>query len=71
MYRETQSGEPGSCAHAPTTVIVLPTERGYRVRCLRCGTVGPERESPERAWSALIHGTGRRDRSRRMGREPP
>jgi hypothetical protein len=61
---DTQSDEPGSCVHASTTVIVLPTERRYRVRCLRCGTVGPESESPERAWSALIQGTGRRARSR-------
>ncbi|MBA3472846.1 MAG: hypothetical protein H0T57_06380 [Rubrobacter sp.] len=32
---------------------MIPTKHGYRVRCLRCGTIGPERKDPARAWAAL------------------
>jgi hypothetical protein len=34
-------------------VVVEPTENGYRVRCLRCGEIGSEKENPGKAWVAL------------------
>ena len=41
------------CDHTPTMVMVIPTDQGYRVRCLLCGLVGPENENPGAAWVAL------------------
>ena len=34
-------------------ISVVRTGGGYRVRCLRCGLLGPERENVEAAWEAL------------------
>jgi hypothetical protein len=41
------------CDHTPTTVVVMTTASGYRVRCLKCGQIGPETENPGKAWVAL------------------
>ena len=46
----------GDCSHAPTSAYVVHTRRGYRIRCLKCGTVSVEREEPEQAWTALRAG---------------
>ena len=46
--------KPTACDHAPTTVIVLRTKRGYRIRCLRCEALGPTRPTPDLAWVALM-----------------
>jgi hypothetical protein len=43
----------GGCSHTPTPAYVVQTRRGYRIHCLKCGTVGAEREEPEQAWTAL------------------
>jgi hypothetical protein len=41
------------CDHEPPQASVIQTERGYRVQCLRCGLIGPERENPSESWYAL------------------
>jgi uncharacterized Zn finger protein len=46
----------GGCSHTPTSTYVVQTRRGYRIRCLKCGTVSAEREEPEQAWKALRAG---------------
>jgi uncharacterized Zn finger protein len=43
----------GDCSHTPSSAYVVRTRRGYRIRCLKCGTVSAEREEPEQAWTAL------------------
>ncbi len=51
------------CNHRPSTIALICTRRGYRVRCLRCGMTGPERPEPVRAYDALLEQVGyRRDR---------
>ncbi len=45
---------PAACDHLPPTIARVRTEHGYRIRCLKCGTVGPEREDPTSAWAALL-----------------
>ena len=35
-------------------LAVLPTGHGCKVRCLTCGQTGPERESTDLAWAALM-----------------
>ena len=35
-------------------LAVIPSERGCKVRCLTCGRTGPERESTDLAWDALM-----------------
>src|SRR3712207_6123803 len=51
---DTQERTPVACDHLPPTIVRVRTERGYRIRCLKCGTVGPEREDPTSAWAALL-----------------
>ena len=46
----------GDCSHTPSSAYVVQTRRGYRIRCLKCGTVSAEREEPEQAWTALSVG---------------
>ena len=46
----------GDCSHTPSSAHVVQTRRGYRIRCLKCGTVSAEREEPEQAWTALRAG---------------
>ena len=41
------------CRHV-APVLVEPTGDGYRARCLMCNTLGPKRETSERAYAALI-----------------
>ena len=43
-----------ACDHLPTLIARVRTEHGYRIRCLVCGTVGPDREDPASAWAALL-----------------
>jgi hypothetical protein len=45
---------PIACDHLPPLIVRVRTERGYRIRCLTCGMVGPEREDPASAWTALL-----------------
>jgi len=33
---------------------MIRTERGYRANCLKCGALGPERDSQAEAWDALL-----------------
>ena len=53
MRSDKANGWSTPCDHTPTTVVVMPTENGHRVRCLRCGEIGPEKENPGEAWVAL------------------
>ena len=42
------------CRHALDTVVLVPTERGYQLRCSQCGLVGAERlGSSGKAWAVL------------------
>ena len=41
------------CLHIPTLVVAEQTAHGFKVRCLRCGEVGPERENAGAAFVAL------------------
>jgi hypothetical protein len=43
----------GDCNHPSHSASVVKTRRGYRIRCLKCGTVSVERDKPEQAWAAL------------------
>ena len=45
---------PATCDHRPPMVLVIPTESGYKVRCLTCGQIGPERGSTDLALEALM-----------------
>ena len=40
------------CRHRPTMVMVERTSHGYKIRCLMCGEVGPERDDPGDAFGA-------------------
>lgn len=44
---------PGECAHVSPVLVERVGYRGHVARCLLCDTVGPVRESPEKAWEAL------------------
>jgi hypothetical protein len=52
---------PGRCGHVAPMVIDW-AEGGYAARCLRCGTVGPVRESSAEARRALLELGWRRRR---------
>ncbi len=41
------------CDHDPASVVVIPTEHGYRFRCPVCGAESFEREAPEWFREAL------------------
>ena len=60
MYPYTSAGQRGSCDHIG--IVVVPIEHGYQTHCLKCDTVGPEREDPMEAWKALA-ATSRSDLS--------
>jgi len=51
---------PERCGHVAPMVIER-AEGGYVVRCLRCGTTGPVRDTPTEARRALLE-LGRRNR---------
>jgi uncharacterized Zn finger protein len=51
---------PERCGHVAPMVIDR-AEGGYTARCLRCGTIGPVRETPTEARRALLE-LGRRVR---------
>lgn len=56
---------PGRCGHvAPMALERL--EGGYVARCLRCGTVGPVRDTSTKARRALLE-QGRRHRRKASG----
>ena len=63
VYEETSGNPPAHCDHRPPKVAALPTEGGVRVRCLACGTVGPERASPGEAFRTLLKIPYRANRS--------
>lgn len=45
------------CNHDPASVVVIPTEDGYRFRCPVCGAESFEREAPEwfrEAWQIEV-----------------
>jgi hypothetical protein len=42
-----------TCEHTPPIVSIIRTNSGYKVECLDCGVVSPERENPAQAWLAL------------------
>jgi hypothetical protein len=44
---------PHLCSHA-APVLIEPTGDVHRARCLACNAIGPERETSERAYAALI-----------------
>src|SRR5215216_596237 len=43
---------PAYCDHTPLQVSTIRTDAGYRIQCLNCGMVGPERESLQEALRA-------------------
>ncbi|MEW6637878.1 MAG: hypothetical protein AB1425_13815, partial [Actinomycetota bacterium] len=52
---EPSSGQPPRhCDHRPPKVGAIRTEKGVRVQCLSCGTLGPECESAGEAFRALL-----------------
>ena len=51
--KSRESLSPHRCRHVGP-VIVEPTGDVFRARCLVCNTVGPERETSERAYAVLI-----------------
>ncbi len=53
---------PAYCAHTPLQVSTIRTDAGYRIQCLNCGMVGPERESLREALRALKRTRYPRDR---------
>ncbi len=44
---------PAYCDHTPLQVSTIHTDVGYRIQCLNCGMVGPERQSLREALRAL------------------
>ncbi len=44
---------PAYCDHAPLQVSTIRTDAGYRIQCLNCGMVGPERETLREALRTL------------------
>lgn len=68
MYQEELGNPPVYCDHKPPKVGTVRTANGkVRVECLTCGTIGPERNSPGKAFLALLeipYRTNRNDISR-------
>ena len=54
MNPDKPERSPVACDHLPPLIARVRAERGYRIRCLVCGTVGPELEDPASAWAALL-----------------
>ena len=44
---------PTSCERPAAMLAVSSSDSGYRIRCLECEAVGPEREDISSAWAAL------------------
>ena len=63
MSPDASERPPIACDHLPPTIARVRTERGYIIRCLTCGMVGPEREDPASAWTALLSRPYLSDRS--------
>jgi hypothetical protein len=53
MLKNVDADPNGGCKHKPPAVIVDATGRGYRIRCLTCGAVGPQRQESGEAWADL------------------
>ena len=53
---------PAYCDHTPLQVSTIRTNAGYRIQCLECRMVGPERESLREALRALRSTRYPRDR---------
>jgi hypothetical protein len=53
---------PAYCDHTPLQVSTIRTDAGYRIQCLNCGMVGPERESLQETLRALRRTRYSRDR---------
>jgi len=53
---------PTYCDHTPLQVSMIRTDAGYRIQCLNCRMVGPERESLQEALRALRRTRYSRDR---------
>jgi hypothetical protein len=56
------ANRPAYCDHTPLQVSTIRTDTGYRVQCLNCGLVGPEREGLREALRALRRTRYPRDR---------
>lgn len=63
FHGEEPGNPPTHCDHRPPKVATLRANGGVRVRCLGCGTVGPERASPGEAFRALLKIPYRANRS--------
>ena len=44
---------PAYCDHRPLQATMIRAEAGYRIQCLNCEMIGPERESLREALRAL------------------
>ena len=53
MHSDTANSGSTYRDRIPTTGVVKFTENGYRVRCLRCGEIGPEKENSGKVWVVL------------------
>ena len=49
-----RSVRPSLCSHWPPMLVIIATAWGYTARCVTCGQTGPERESKDGAWAALM-----------------
>ncbi len=56
-----------SCNHTPLQVSAIHTPIGYRIQCLNCRMVGPERQSLREALRALKRTRYLRDLDRGEG----
>jgi uncharacterized Zn finger protein len=43
------------CRHTLATVVLVPTKRGYQLRCSQCGLVGAERRGSPGKARAVLH----------------
>ena len=53
MPRLMDANTNGRFKHKPPAVIIDATRRGYRIRCVTCGAVGPLREESGEVWADL------------------
>lgn len=53
MDPDDYEDRPAYCDHTPMQVSTIRTNAGYRIQCLKCRMVGPERESLREALRAL------------------
>lgn len=53
MYSKNPGNPYIYCDHMPVKTILIRTESGYRMQCLRCGQVSVEQDKPSQAFYAL------------------